>query len=77
MKCQHCNTEMKKTSKIEKSMTKQLVGLIFFLLGFALLFFPIMGTAAGIVIILASFKAGYTKKKVWVCNSCETFLERI
>jgi len=77
MKCQHCNTEMKKTSKIEKSRTKQLVGLIFFLLGFALLFLPILGTAVGIVMILASFKAGYAKKKIWACATCETFLERI
>lgn len=77
MKCQHCSSEMKKTSKIDKSRTKQLVGLIFFLLGFVLLFFPILGTAVGIVMILASFKAGYKKVKVWVCNDCETFLERI
>jgi hypothetical protein len=68
---------MKKTSKIDKSRTKQLVGLIFFLIGFTLLFFPFAGTLIGVVMMVGSFSAGYTKMKIWKCNNCETFLERI
>lgn len=76
LNCQQCGSHMKKTTKADKSLGLQLLGVILFLFGIGLLFvFPI-GTFFGIVLMIGSLRLGYSKKKVWKCTNCGYFFER-
>jgi len=67
---------MEETTKTEKSLGLQLLGVILFLIGLALLvIFPI-GTIAGIILVIGATRLGHTKKNVWLCQNCGYFFER-
>ena len=74
--CKQCGNGMKQTTKDEHNMALQVVAILLVLLGIGLLFvFPI-GTLAGLLIIGASLRLGYKKRKVWLCGGCGYFFER-
>lgn len=74
--CQQCGTEMKKTSKTERSMALQLLGVLLFFVGFALLFVIPLGTIIGAVMMIVSLFLGHSRKRVWLCPGCGFFFER-
>lgn len=74
--CQQCGSEMVKTKKTERSMALQLVGVILFFVGVALLFVVPIGTAVGLVLMIVAARLGYSQKKVWKCKNCGYFFER-
>jgi len=76
VKCQQCGGAMRKTSKAEKSLGLQLLGVLLFFVGLALLFIVPIGTIFGVVLMAGSLGLGYSKRKVWKCNSCGYFFER-
>ena len=76
IKCQQCGSEMKKTKKVNRDMAMQVVGVLVFLFGLCLLFFFPIGTIAGLVLMVAAGRLGYSKKKVWLCGNCGYFFER-
>ncbi len=57
------------TDKVEKSRLGQIVAIIFFLLGFPLLFALYAGTIIGATLILAALWAR-SPKKIWKCAEC-------
>jgi uncharacterized membrane protein YczE len=74
--CKQCGNGMKQTTKAGHNMALQVVAILLVLVGIALLFvFPI-GTLAGALIIGASLRLGYKKRKVWLCGKCGYFFER-
>lgn len=77
IKCRECNGDMIKTKKADKSLALQLLGLVLFLIGIGLLFYYPVGTVFGVFLMLGSFRLGYTKKKVWKCQNCGYFFERM
>lgn len=74
--CQHCATEMKKTTRVEASVTKQLFGVFAFLFGLLLLFLFPFGTIFGLCIMILSARAGYKKQKIWLCPNCNYYFQR-
>jgi Fe2+ transport system protein B len=76
VKCQQCGSQMKKTTKADKSLTLQLLGVVLFLFGIWLLFYFPIGTIFGVILMLGSLRLGYSKKKVWKCPKCGYFFER-
>lgn len=74
--CKQCAGLMGKIDRVEKSLALQLAGVLFFLVGLALLLIPI-GTLFGLVLMVGSARLGYSKKKVWVCTKCGYFFEII
>ncbi len=76
VKCQQCGSQMKKTTKADKSLGLQLLGVILFLFGIGLLFLFPIGTFFGVVLMIGSLGLGYSKKKVWRCPNCDYFFER-
>lgn len=74
--CQQCGTEMKKGSKVEKSLGLQLVGVILFLVGLGLLFVFPLGTVLGVILMIVAARLGYKKLKGWKCPNCGYFFER-
>ena len=76
VKCQQCQSEMKKTKKAESNIGLQLIGIILFFVGIVLLFVIPIGTVIGIILIISACGMGYKKKKVWLCKSCGYFFER-
>ena len=76
LKCQQCGGEMKKTKKAERNMALQLLGVVLFLIGIGLLFVIPIGTIVGLILMIASARLGYSKKKVWKCGNCGYFFER-
>ena len=77
VKCQQCGNQMKKTTKADKSLLLQLLGVILFLFGFGLLFIFPIGTIFGVVLMIGSLRLGYSKKKIWKCSNCGYFFERV
>lgn len=76
IKCKQCGGEMEKTNKVDKSLALQVVGILVFFVGIALLFvFPI-GTVAGVILMIVATRLGYKKVKVWKCTACGYFFER-
>ncbi|MDY6979363.1 MAG: LITAF-like zinc ribbon domain-containing protein [Pseudomonadota bacterium] len=76
IKCQQCGTPMQKTTKADKSLGLQLLGVVLFLVGVGLLFLFPLGTIVGVILMIGSLRLGYSKKKVWKCPSCGYFFER-
>lgn len=76
VQCQQCGREMHKTVRGQSNFVAQVFGVVLFIVGLVLLvFFPI-GTLIGALLMVASLKMGYTRTKVWMCNSCGYFFER-
>jgi hypothetical protein len=76
IECKQCASNMIQTTKSEHNIGLQVLAIFAVLVGIALLFvFPI-GTIAGLIIIGASMRMGYSKKKVWHCKNCGYFFER-
>lgn len=74
--CQQCGSSMSKTTKNESNYGVQLLALLGFILGFALLFaFPI-GTIVGVILILVTPRLGFNRRKVWKCSGCGYFFDR-
>ncbi len=67
---------MRKTTKADRNLGLQLVGVLLFFGGVALLFAFPLGTLAGVILMIASARLGYSKKKVWKCMQCGYFFER-
>ena len=76
VKCQQCGTMMSKTTKADRNLGLQLLGVILFLVGLGLLFVFPLGTIAGIILMIGAARLGYSKKKVWKCGNCGYFFER-
>lgn len=76
LECKQCGGAMTKTSKADRNMALQLVGVLVFIVGFVLVWFPPLGTIAGIILMLVSLRLGYSKRKVWRCHDCDYFFER-
>ena len=75
-KCPHCQSEMYKDTKTNRSMILQLLGVIVFVIGFCLLFvFPI-GTIVGLLLMCISLNMGYSKSKIMKCRCCGYFFQR-
>lgn len=74
--CQQCGTLMRAGKKVDKSYSLQVVGILVFLIGFALLFLFPIGTLFGIVLMIAAARMGYSKKNAWICGNCGYFFER-
>jgi len=67
---------MSKTTKADRNLGLQLLGVILFLVGLGLLFVFPLGTIAGIILMIGAARLGYSKKKVWKCGNCGYFFER-
>jgi len=67
---------MSKAKKTEKSLALQLLGVLLFLIGIALLFLFPIGTIAGLILMIGAARLGYKKLKVWKCDRCGYFFER-
>lgn len=76
VKCQQCGSPMQKTTRANKSLGLQLLGVVLFFLGVVLLFVPPLGTLLGVVLMIGSLGLGYSKKKIWKCSNCGYFFER-
>lgn len=76
LKCQQCGSLMEKTDKADKNFTLQLLGVVVFFVGLALLFVFPVGTVIGLFLMLIAARMGYKKRKVWKCGSCGFFFER-
>lgn len=77
LKCVQCGGPMEKTKKVENSLALQLLGVIIFLVGVALLFVFPLGTLAGLILMIGSARLGYSKKNIWKCSNCGYFFERV
>lgn len=75
--CKQCGGAMHHDAKTEKSIGLQIVGVFTFLLGLGMAFYFPFGTIVGVVIMLASLRLGYSKKKIWRCDGCGYFFERL
>ena len=67
---------MKKTRRAESSLALQLVGVLVFILGVALLFVIPIGTIVGLILMLSSLRLGYKREKVWKCSDCGYYFRR-
>ena len=76
LKCNHCHSLMRKTTKAERDMVLQLLAVLLFLGGAIMLFVVPVGTVFGIILMLTSLFLGYKKIKVWKCPNCGHFFER-
>lgn len=77
LKCQQCGSGMKKTSRAERNMGLQLLGVLLFFVGVALCFVvPPFGLVMGIIVMIVAARLGYKKSKVWICKNCGYFFER-
>ena len=76
LKCRQCGSTMHKTEKKDKNLGLQLVGVVLFLLGVALLFVFPLGTVGGLILMVGAARLGYRKMKVWKCDACGYFFER-
>lgn len=76
IECKQCGNGMKKAKKTEKSLALQILGVLVFIIGVALLFVYPFGTIVGLILMIAATRLGYSKKKVWKCNECGYFFER-
>lgn len=75
--CQQCGTGMEKTEIVEQSRGVQAVGLLLFVLGFALLFaFPPFGAIVGILVMIGVWNMGRSKKPIWRCPKCSYYFQR-
>lgn len=74
--CEKCGGDMLKTNKNEHNISLQIAAILVFLVGAALLFYPPIGSIAGVVIIIASTRMGFKRFKVWRCKSCGYFFQR-
>jgi uncharacterized membrane protein YdbT with pleckstrin-like domain len=76
VQCKQCAGDMVQAKRVEKSLGLQLLGVILFLVGIALLLvFPI-GTVAGLILMIGATRLGYKRVKVWKCVACGYFFER-
>jgi len=76
VRCKQCGSEMEQTHKVDRNIAVQLLGVLVFIIGVALLpLFPI-GTILGFSLILFSLKMGYKKKRILECPSCGYSFER-
>jgi len=73
--CPHCGGAMTKTTKADRNMALQVLGVLVFLLGLGLLLaFPI-GTVFGVVLMIGAGRMGYRKLRVQRCSRCGYFYE--
>ncbi len=70
VKCQQCGSVMDKTTITDNNLLLQVLGVILFIVGIALLFaFPI-GTVIGIFLMIGAARLGYKRTKVQKCSNC-------
>lgn len=69
---------MKPGTKSDSNIGLQLIGVLLFFVGLALLvaimWFPI-STVAGLILMVVAGRLGYKKQKGWKCNDCGYFFE--
>lgn len=75
--CKQCGSNMKRTTKGESNLGLQLAGVLLFLLGVFLLFLFPIGTFVGVFLMVGAARLGYKKRKLWVCDGCGYFFERV
>ena len=62
-------------------MTVQLLGVVLFIVGLGIIvgligMFPI-STILGACLMIVAARIGHSKKKIWACNNCGYFFERL
>lgn len=75
--CKQCGTAMRSTVRAEHNLAVQLLAVVVFIVGIALLFVVPLGTIIGIFLMLASLRMGYKRRKVWACKNCGYFFDRM
>jgi len=75
--CKQCGSVMRRTVRGEHNFAVQLLAIALCIVGVLLLFVVPVGTIIGIFIVLASFRMGYKRRKVWACGKCGYFFDRM
>ena len=73
--CQQCGGEMYKKTVGEHNFALQVVGVLVFLIGLGMLVFFPLGTLFGLVLMIAAARLGYTRRKIWKCQSCGYYFD--
>lgn len=75
--CKQCGEAMHRTTRSEHNVALQLLAVVVFIVGVVLLFVVPIGTIIGIFLMLASLGMGYKRRKVWACDHCGYFFDRM
>jgi len=75
--CKQCGDVMSQSTQASSNILLQLVGVVIFLLGLPLLLLFPFGTIFGVIMIVGAARLGYSKKRIWKCNRCGYFFERV
>ena len=66
---------MRRTTKGQHNIVHQVLGVLVFLVGAALLFEVPVGTIIGIPLMIVALFLGYRRVKGWRCDRCGYFFE--
>lgn len=76
IECKQCGGTMREKDQVKQDRGVQVVALLLFLVGLALLAFFPLGTIAGVLVMIFTWRMGYKTIRTWVCESCGYFFER-